>query len=318
MNMLVLVLSSQLLYYLLIAQTGVVGAFDSHMHDLYPLPIGGIVGAILCAHWKHHGIKVELYFLFAAQMMVSWFYPNYSLGMIFVLGFLVGYTTPLLLFTFRTQEYVLLSIGLAIAYVIGTAFYTYPFESRGSIAVVLPLVSIVALYFSALGDMRTRNDSLLNKHMILMMMIWIFADSALFETLSRSGVMDIWSQHTLLIIVSHLLGVRLAYLYGKPLMRSGWTIFGLFVGSYVAYYTYQPLLLSIIYPIAISYYNVLVFRELTQMTSVRAIAISMIGVGWIAASAANFIALEHHLWVLGIVGVMFVMSYIYYLRRVRI
>lgn len=318
MNMLVLVLSSQLLYYLLIAQTGVVGAFDSHMHDLYPLPIGGIVGAMLCAYWKHHGIKVELYFLFVAQVMVSWFYPNYSLGMIFVLGFLVGYTTPLLLFTFRTQEYVLLSVGLAIAYAVGTAFYTYPYESRGGIAVVLPLVSIVALYFSTLGDMRTRNDFLLNKHMIAMMMIWIFADSALFETLSRSGVMDIWSQHTLLIIASHLLGVRLAYLYGKPLMRSGWTIFGLFVGSYVAYYTYQPLLLAIVYPIAISYYNVLVFRELTQMKSVRAVAIAMIGVGWIAASAANFIALEHYLWVLGIIGVMFMVSYIYYLRRVRV
>ncbi len=318
MNLLVLVLSSQLLYYLLITQTGVVGAFDSHIHDLYPLPIGGIVGAMLCAYWKHHGIKVELYFLFVAQVMVSWFYPNYSLGMIFVLGFVVGYTTPLLLFAFREQGVAKLSIGLAIAYAIGTALYTYPYGSRGSIAVILPFVSIITLYFSTLGDMRARKEPPLRWSMIAMMMLWIFADSALFETLSRSGAMDIWSQHTLLIIVAHLLGVHLAYLYGKPLMRSGWTIFGLFVGSYAAYYTHQPLLLAIVYPIAISYYNVLVFRELIQMKSVRAIAIAMIGVGWIAASAANFIALEHYLWLSGIVGAMFLVGYPYYLRRVSV
>jgi hypothetical protein len=314
-NLLFVVLSSQLLYYLLIAQTGVVGAFDSHIHDLYPLPIGGIVGAILCAYWKHHGIKTELYFLFGAQVMVSWFYPNYSLGMIFVLGFIVGYTTPLLLFAFREQGYAKLSLGLAIAYAVGTALYTYPYESRGSIAIVLPVISIAALYFSALGDMRARKEPPLSWTMIAMMMIWIFADSALFETLSRSGVMDIWSQHTLLIIVSHVLGVRLAYLYGKPLMRSGWTIVGLFFGSYAAYYTQQPLLLAVIYPIAISYYNVLVFRELTQMKSVRAISIAMIGVGWVAATTANFIALEHFLWIVPVVLISFVISYPFYLRR---
>jgi hypothetical protein len=109
--------------------------------------------------------------------------------------------------------------------------------------------------------------------------------------------------------------VRLAYLYGKPLMRSGWTIVGLFFGSYAAYYTQQPLLLAIIYPIAISYYNVLVFRELTQMKSVRAIAIAMIGVGWIAATAANLIALEQQLWLVLVVLVVFIVSYPFYLRR---
>lgn len=104
MNMLVIVLSSQLLYYLLITQTGVVGAFDSHIHDLYTLPIGGVIGSIVSAYWKHHGIKQELFFMFVAQIILSWFYPDYSLGLLLVLGFIVGYTTPLMLYVFREQS----------------------------------------------------------------------------------------------------------------------------------------------------------------------------------------------------------------------
>jgi len=316
MNLLVLVLSSQLLYYLLIAQTGIVGAFDSHIHDLYPLPVGGVVGAILCAYWKHYGIKVELYFLFGAQVMVSWVYPNYSLGMIFVLGFVVGYTTPLLLFAFREQSRLQLALGLAIAYAVGTVLYTYPYENRGGIAVLLPLISIMSLYFSALGDMQTKNGPSFDVKMIVVMMTWIFADSALFETLSRSDSMDIWSQYTYIIIASHLLGVYWAYRLGKNLMSQSVVIIGLFSASYVSYYLREPIVLAFIYPVAISYYNVLMFRELIHMKSVQAIAIAMVGVGWIATSAANLIALEHHLWLAGIVLVVFTVSYPFYFRRV--
>ena len=314
--MLVLVLSSQLLYYLLIAQTGVVGVFDSHMHDLYSLPIGGVIGSLLAAYWSHHEIKQELYFMFGAQIIISWIYPHYSLGLLLVLGVIVGYTTPLMLHAFRGQSRKNLAAGLAISYAIGTALYSYPFEERGMIAVALPIVSFAALYLSVLSPKTIEQRSPLNWKMIGVMMVWIFADSALFETLSRSGDMDIWSRFTLLIITSHLLGVYLAYRYSRPLMQSSIVILGLFALSYGLYAWEQPLALAVIYPIAISYYNVLLFRELAQMRDVRSVGIVMVAVGWVASSLANLVALQQQLWIAIVVLVLFSGIYPFYFRRV--
>ncbi len=316
MNLLVIVLSSQLLYYLLIAQTGVVGAFDSHIHDLYTLPIGGVIGALASAIWRHHGLKQELCFLFGIQMMISWFYPNYSLGMLLALGFVVGYTTPLLLYIFGSQGKLQLSLGLAISYAIGTALYTYPFAERDDIAVVLPLISVAALRFAHLKPVEYREHLQFPWKLVGVMMLWIFADSALFETLSRSGDMDIWSEYTLLIITSHLAGVYLAYRYGNGLVKHSPIILGLFGLSYTLYWLQEPLLLAVIYPIVISYYNVLLFYKLIQMGNIRTIALSMIGVGWMAASAANAVALEHQLWVAAVILGLFALLYPFYFRRI--
>lgn len=316
MNPLVIVLSSQLLYYLLIAQTGVVGVFDSHIHDLFTLPIGGVIGSLLSAYWRHYGIKMELCFLFGIQVMLSWFYPNYSLGILLVMGFVVGYTTPLLLYLFGAQSRLQLAMGLAIAYAVGTALYTYPFALRGDIAIILPLISVVALRFTHLHRVESPAVSKLESRTVAMMMLWIFADSALFETLSRSGNMDIWSHYTLLIIASHLAGVYLAYRYKESLVRQGWRVWMLFILSYALYYVDQPLGLAIVYPVAISYYNVLLFRTLVEMRDVRLIALAMVGVGWIAASAANAVALYHQLWIAAAALGMFSLVYPFYFRRV--
>ncbi|MDD5052208.1 MAG: hypothetical protein PHO27_05680 [Sulfuricurvum sp.] len=317
MNLLVIVLASQLLYYLLIAQTGVVGAFDSHIHDLFTLPIGGILGSLLSAYWRHHGIRMELCFLFGIQMMISWFYPNYSLGMLLVLGFVVGYTTPLLLYIFRYQSKRQLAFGLAISYAIGTALYTYPFLERGTIAIVLPLISVAALRFSNLKfAVPVQEHKPFNLGTVGIMMLWIFTDSALFETLSRSDGMDIWSQNAVIIISSHLLGVYLAYRYGKDLLSQTKVIWILFVMSYILYWLREPILLSVIYPIVISYYNVLLFQALIKIGDIRWIALSMVGVGWVAASMANGVALEQQLWVAAAVLGVFGILYPFYFRRV--
>lgn len=316
MNLLVIVLSSQLLYYLLIAQTGVVGAFDSHIHDLYTLPIGGVIGSLLSALGRHHGLKLELYFLFGIQILISWFYPNYSLGMLLLLGFVVGYTTPLLLYLFRSQEKLQLALGLAISYAVGTALYTYPFDARGDIAIVLPLISIIALHYTSVQSELKDEKKPFHWATLSVMMLWIFADSALFETLSRSGGMDIWSRYPLLIIASHLTGVFLAYRYGGELMRQTRVIWILFLLSYTFYWVKEPIALAVIYPIVISYYNVLLFQVLIRLADIRLIGLSMVGVGWIATSAANAVALEHQLWVAaGILGLA-ALIYPFYTRRI--
>lgn len=299
MNFLVIVLSSQLLYYLLIAQTGVVGAFDSHMHDIFTLPIGGVIGSLMSAYWRHHALKQELYFIFGIQMIISWYYPNYSLGLLLVLGFVVGYTTPLLLHIFGTQSRLQLALGLAISYAIGTAFYTYPYVQRDDIAILLPMISVMALRFSHLGKTLFVKPVPLPLKTIAVMMLWIFADSALFETLSRSEHLDIWSHYTLIIILSHLLGVYLAYRNGKTLLENNGIIWGLFVLSYGLYYAGEGLWLAVIYPVAISYYNVLLFQTLVQTHDIRVIGIAMVGIGWMAASAANLIALNQLFWIAG-------------------
>ncbi|MGA9045865.1 hypothetical protein [Sulfuricurvum sp.] len=316
MNFLVIVLSSQLLYYLLIAQTGVVGAFDSHIHDLYTLPIGGMIGSLLSAFWRHQRLKLELCFVFGIQMMISWFYPNYSLGMLLVLGFVVGYTTPLLLYIFRTQSTLQLSLGLAISYAVGTALYTYPFEERGIIAVILPLISLTALHFAQLKTALSREKKTFHWPTLGVMMLWIFTDSALFETLARSGDRDIWSEYTLLIITSHLAGVYAAFRYGGELMSQSRLIWILFALSYTLYWVREPILLAVVYPIVISYYNVLVFHALIRLADIRLIGLSMVGVGWIAASAANAIAWQHQLWIAAAILGLSALVVPFYLRRI--
>lgn len=297
MTPLVIVLASQLLYYLLIVQTGVVGAFHSHIHDIYTLPIGGVLGSLLGAYWRHRDIRSELYFMFGLQIILSWYYPNYSLEILLVLGFVVGYTTPILLYIFKSQSRMGLSMGLAISYAIGTALYAYPFGRREDIAIVLPMVSLIALYFTRLEEKEHSRLIIFPIKAVLFMMLWIFSDSALFETLSRSEHLDVWRHYTLLIIVSHLFGVYLAYRYGKSLRESRWIIWGMFIASYGMYYTQQGLLLAIVYPVAISYYNVLLFSKLIEMHDIRFIGIAMVGVGWMATSLANLVALNHLLWI---------------------
>lgn len=316
MNFLVIVLASQLLYYLLIAQTGVVGVFDSHIHDLYTLPIGGIIGSVVSAYWRHHRIRLELYILFGIQVMVSWVYPDYSLGMLLLLGFVVGFTTPLLLYVFRSQSTSQLALGLAISYAVGTALYTYPFLERGDIAIVLPLLSVSALYFSHLKYQYESESISFHWEILAVMMLWIFADSALFETLSRSGEMDIWRTYPLIIIPAHLLGVFLAYRYGGELMRQTQTILGLFILSYALYWLKEPILLSVVYPVVISYYNVLLFQALIRLADIRLIALSMVGVGWIASSIANTLAIEHRFWIAAAVLGLFGIIYTFYHRRI--
>lgn len=316
MNLLVIVLASQLLYYLLIAQTGVVGVFDSQIQDFYTLPIGGIVGSLLSGYWRHNNIRTELSVLFGIQVLFSWFYPSYSLGALLVLGFVIGYSTPLLLYLFGSQSKLQLALGLAISYAVGTALYTYPFAQRGGIAIVLPVISVISLYFADMPSAQHPQERGIDRRIVAMMMLWIFADSALFETLTRTETMDIWSDHTWLIISSHLAGVFFAYRTKGLLSDKTRVIWGLFMVSYLLFWLREPIILAIVYPIVISYYNVLLFQALIRIGNIRTIALSMVGVGWIAASAANAVALHHQLWVgaaaLGVFGVL----YPFYFRRV--
>lgn len=298
MNFSIVLLSSQLLYYLLIAQTGIVGAFDSHIHDLYTLPIGGIIGGLLAGFAKHKDIKSELYVLFIAQFILAFFYPHYSLIAIFIFGFVVGYTTPLLLFSLGTQEKINLAIGLTISYAIGTMLYSYPFEQRGMIAFVLSAISMASLSFININKESIKKQSTIHFSIILLFALWIFFDSALFETLSRSGDMDIWSHYALVIIAFHTLGIIVAYkLKWLDISSKNHITISLFIISYLLYWLKMPILLAILYPFTISWYNFILFGYIMQLNNMLYIAISMIVIGWLSTIVANGLVLEGYFWI---------------------
>lgn len=50
---LIFFIASELCYYLLIAQTGVVEYFSSNLFLIAPLPIGGIIGSLLVSYIKN-------------------------------------------------------------------------------------------------------------------------------------------------------------------------------------------------------------------------------------------------------------------------
>jgi hypothetical protein len=291
-------LSSQLLYYLLIAQTGIVGAFDSHIHDLYTLPIGGIIGGLLAGFTKHKHIKIELCTMFVAQFILAFFYPHYSLMTMLLLGLVVGYTTPLLLFSLGKQQTINLAIGLTISYAIGTLLYTYPFEQRGIIAFVLSSISIISLRFIDISAENNVKQTNIHIGTILLFSLWIFLDSALFETLSRSYDMDIWSHYALVIIAFHTLGIIVAYRLKELNMLSKDNItISLFIVSYLLYWLKMPILLAILYPFTISWYNFILFGYIMRLNNMLYIALSMIVIGWLSTIMANGIVLEGYFWI---------------------
>jgi beta-carotene 15,15'-dioxygenase len=220
-----------------------------------------------------------------------------------------------LLYLFSSQSKIQLAWGLAISYAVGTALYSYPFAQRGVIAIGLPVISIIALYFYAPKRLIHIEYKKFPWRLMIVMMLWIFADSALFETLSRSEVMDIWSEYTLLIILSHLVGVYAAFHFGDEILKQIPLVLSFFVMSYLLYWMQIPLGLALVYPFVISYYNVLLFHKLIQIRNVRVIALLMVGVGWVATSAANAVALEHYLWIAATVLGVFCVVYPFYFRR---
>ena len=125
----------------------------------------------------------------------------------------------------------------------------------------------------------------------LPLMLWIFLDSNLFETISRHSGIDIWSSYTYIIILFHLIGLVVAYYIRVEVKKHHAFIALLFIGSYTFSYLEMPLALSILYPFTISYYNVIVFTALSKEESLLKLSFMMIFVGWIASGLGLLLAL---------------------------
>ena len=185
---LILFIASELCYYLLIAQTGVVEYFSSNLFLIAPLPIGGIIGSLLVSYIKiNFKNKISLFLII--QLIMSFLYPNFNMLTLFILGFAVGSLAPLIINEIKKTTLLELGLALSVSYVTGTLLFNYEVEARGIIAIILTTITLLASRFLPTNEPIKKSNQ---EFPLLMMVLWVFLDSTLFESLSRDITISIW------------------------------------------------------------------------------------------------------------------------------
>ena len=285
---LILFIASELCYYLLIAQTGVVEYFSSDIIAIAPLPIGGMIGSFLTYYLKISN-KNKIAIFLSLQLLMSFFYPNFSIYTLFILGISVGALAPLLINELKKATAIDLGLALSISYALGTLLFNYEVSLRGSLAIILTIIPLICLFFLATKKLPI---SLKSEYSLFVMVLWIFLDSALFETLSRDINISIWRDgYTLEIVLFHIIGVFTALKYQLCKNHKELIIIVLFALSYLLYFLQEAFILSLVYPFVISYYNVAILQTILKK-DLKVIAVYMIFIGWIASGAGLFVALN--------------------------
>lgn len=290
-----LLLGFELSFYLLIIQTGVVEHYNSNLFILFPMFVGGVAGTYFSGFsW----IKItnpvhKAIIALVLQLFLSFLYPNYNFITLFLLGIAVGLMAPLGIYLFKAKQQRELFFALAIAYTIGT--YLFNLDANGRIYIALVFSSITLLSAIVLRNYIVQTDSKTLSYgasTYLPLMLWILLDSNLFETLSRHEDINIWKNYTFIIIAFHILGLVAAYFTKVSRAKQHSLIALLFIFSYLFSYINLPILLAIVYPFVISYYNVVVFTTLAHEQSLKKLSFAMVFVGWIASGSGLAIALS--------------------------
>ena len=286
---LILFIASELCYYLLIAQTGIVEHFSSNILLISPLPIGGIIGSLLVSYIKISNKNKMILFLFI-QLLMSFLYPNFNFVTLFILGFAVGSLAPLIINEIKKASSIELGFALCISYVLGTFLFNYDVEKREIIAVLLTSISLISSFFL---PKIIKSCTLSSNHSLGIMILWVFLDSSLFESLSRNTSISIWRDgFTLEIALFHIIGVVCALYFKLEKNQKELLIVTLFTLSYLFYFLREGFILSLIYPFVISYYNVIILQTIIKK-DFKIITIYMVFIGWIASGAGLFVAVEH-------------------------
>ncbi len=256
---------------------------------------GGMLGTLLSAkNWGRfnkpsHKIIIAL----SLQLFLSFLYPDYTFFTLALLGIAVGLMAPLGIYLFKEKQQLELFFALAIAYTVGTYFYNTEVELRFWMAISFSAVALLSAFI--LRNYTIQTDTKQLSHSFLSyfpLILWIFLDSNLFETISRHAGINIWQTHTSIIIIFHFIGLLTAYFIKTSPAKNHIIISILFFLSYMFSYLEIPLALAIIYPLTISYYNVVVFTQLTKEISLSNLAFIMLFVGWIASGLGLSLALS--------------------------
>ena len=294
--------STELCYYLLIAQTGIVEYFSSDIFTIIYLPIGGVIGSIL-SYIIQISNSNKIKFFLSIQFIITLLYPHLSSLMLLILGVAVGAMAPLMINELKKGTNLDVGIALVIAYVVGTTLFTYNPALRGDIGLILTLLSLVSFLFVPHGTYHSYKST--TNFSILSMLLWTFLDSSLFETLSRDAGMSIWRDgYSFEIAFFHIIGIILALKIKVQKPQQELFIMILFALSYLLYFLKEPLLLSMVYPIVISYYNVVILQTLIKK-GIKTLSIYMIFIGWAASGAGLFIALKGLIFFVPLIFVLF-------------
>ena len=287
---LIFFIASELCYYLLIAQTGVVEYFSSNLFLIAPLPIGGVIGSLLVPFIKI-GNKNKIYLFLTIQLIMSFIYPNFNFVTLFILGLAIGSIAPLIINEIKKTSPLELGLALSLSYTTGTLLFNYDVASRVFIAITLTTITLIASVFLADKNYKEENES--TTHSLILMILWVFLDSSLFESLSRDISISIWRDgFNLEIALFHIIGVFCAIYLKLEKNQKELLILTLFALSYLFYFLRQGFILSIIYPFIISYYNVIILQTMRKK-EFKIIAFYMIGIGWMASGGGLFIALSN-------------------------
>ena len=286
---LIFFIASELCYYLLIAQTGVVEYFSSNLFLIAPLPIGGVIGSLLVSYIKiDFRNRISLFLII--QLIMSFLYPNFNMLTLFILGFAVGSMAPLIINEIKKTTLLELGLALTISYVTGTLLFNYEVEQRGIIAIILTTITLIASRFLPKTKMIEKSNQ---NFPLLIMVLWVFLDSALFESLSRDTTISIWRDgYTFQIALFHVVGVFCALFFKIEQNQKGLFILTLFALSYLFYFLREGFILSIIYPFVISFYNVVILHTISKQ-DFKTITLYMIAIGWIASGAGLFVAIAN-------------------------
>lgn len=286
---LIFFIACELCYYLLIAQTGVVEYFSSNLFLIAPLPIGGVIGSLLVSYIKiDFRNKISLFL--TIQLIMSFLYPNFNMLTLFILGFAVGSLAPLIVNEIKKATLLELGLALSVSYVTGTLLFNYEVEGRGIIAITLTTITLLASRFLPTNEPIKKSDQ---EFPLLMMVLWVFLDSALFESLSRDITISIWRDgFTFQIALFHVIGVFCALFFKIEKNQKSLFILTLFAASYLFYFLREGDILSIVYPFVISYYNVVILQTIAKK-DFRIITFYMIFIGWMASGAGLLVALSN-------------------------
>ena len=286
---LILFIASELCYYLLIAQTGVVEYFSSNLFLIAPLPIGGVIGSLLVSYIKiDFRNKISLFL--TIQLIMSFLYPNFNMLTLFILGFAVGSLAPLIVNEIKKTTLLELGLALSVSYVTGTLLFNYEVDARGIIAISLTTITLIASRFLPTNEPIKKSNQ---EFALLMMVLWVFLDSTLFESLSRDITISIWRDgFTFQIALFHVIGVFCALYFKIEKNQKSLFILTLFAASYLFYFLREGFILSIVYPFVISYYNVVILQTIAKK-DFKTITFYMIFIGWMASGAGLFVALSN-------------------------
>jgi len=291
---------AELSFYLIIAQTGIVEFFHSDITVLFTLPLGGMIGTMLGGYLQISEKMKTLSFL-SLQIFLSFLYPQYNIMTLFLLGISIGTLSPIIIQTLKRASTMEFIFSISAAYVFGTFLFPSDVANRGLIAILLSILAVLSYLFHTV-QLPHSSSHLKNKtyrYPLYLMTLWVFLDAALFESLSRDTSLSIWRDgYSIEIILFHILGVFVAFFSRMSQIKEQFLIAGLFLMSYFMYFIHEALLLSIIYPFVISYYNITILKTLIQIKSIKNIALYMLCIGWLASGAGLIVALSQSITVM--------------------